>query len=106
MSFNTGFLCPNCGPVPEAKDRSIRKVKHKCCKKCEAIVSPWQRPMNERAGRCGNCAYAAFTLAIVKGRLVRCCKRCLEVMDADTQKILRKGKEEFKWQDKKQNTMN
>lgn len=103
MSFNQGFLCPNCGPVQDSKERSINKVKHPTCKTCEAIVSKWERPLNERAGRCGNCAAASFKSAIVKGHLVRNCVTCQEVYDIDANKIIRKGKEEFRYEPNKRN---
>lgn len=99
MSFNNGWMCDNCGPVEESKERSINKVKHKCCKICGGIVKPWARPDNERSGRCGNCANGSFKLAITKHRLLRCCKKCGEVVDTEIENhIVREGdkKHEYK----------
>jgi hypothetical protein len=101
MSFNQGWLCKECGPVPESKKRSIAKVKYDCCKVCGGIVTPWERPLNERTGRCGNCGHGAFTLALHKGQLLRCCKQCIEVYNTDTHEVIRQGKEEFKYEPRK-----
>lgn len=93
MSFNNGFKCPNCGPVQESKKKTIKKVQYTVCKICEAIVTPWQRPLNERAGRCGNCGNAHFELKIHNHELLRRCRHCDEVFNTDSGKVLRKGKE-------------
>jgi hypothetical protein len=93
--FNQGWLCPECGPVPDSKKRSINKVQWDCCKACGAIVTRWERPLNERSGRCGNCANGSFELAVRKGRLLRKCKKCNEVVDTDEEcKVKRKGDKE------------
>lgn len=99
MSFNRGWMCKECGPVEESKKRTINKVQWDCCKTCGGIVMAWERPLNERSGRCGNCANASFSSAMVKGHLLRCCKVCKEVIDIDADcKIVRKGdkKHEYK----------
>lgn len=98
MMFNQGFLCRDCGPMEKATSKTINKVKHDICPMCSKVVTPWERPLNERPGRCSHCAYGSFTLAIVKSRLIRCCKRCLQVDDADTGQVHRKGKENFKYE--------
>lgn len=101
MSFNVGWLCKECGPVAESKKRSINKVQWDCCKDCGGIVTKWERPLNERDGRCGNCANAAFTSAIVKGQLLRCCKTCNEVVNTDQDcKIVRKGDKRHEYKPK------
>jgi hypothetical protein len=94
MTFNKGFYCSNCGPIPNSKKRSINKTQYDLCPNCDNIVTPWERPLNERTGRCSNCGNASFTLAIVKHHLLRCCKRCKEVYDIDADKVIRKGEEE------------
>lgn len=91
MTFNKGFLCPTCGPIEKSKKRSIKKQQYDTCPECGQIVTVWERPLNERAGRCHNCGNASFTLAIVKHHLLRCCKVCKEVFDTDTGKVIRKG---------------
>lgn len=98
MSFNNGFICPNCGPVRESKERSINKIKFPTCKACMAVVTTWVRPLNERAGRCRNCAASGFKMAMYKGDLIRNCKKCDEVYNIDTEKVIRQGKEEFKYE--------
>jgi hypothetical protein len=98
MSFNQGWFCKECGPVKESKKRSIAKVQYDCCKDCGGIVTEWERPLNERAGRCRNCAASGFEMAIHKGHLIRNCKTCNEVYDIDADKLIQKGKEEFKYE--------
>lgn len=91
MSFNNGFYCTNCGPVEKAKKKTINKKQCDVCMVCSEIVEKWTRPLKERAGRCSNCSGASFTLAIVKSRLLRCCKQCKMVIDPDTKEIIREG---------------
>ena len=83
MTFNKGFLCKECGPIPDSIKRSINKVKWDCCKACGGIVTRWERPLNERSGRCSLCGNGAFELEIKKGHLLRCCKKCNQVVDTD-----------------------
>lgn len=97
LMFNRGFLCKECGPIPKAKTRSKNRIKRETCPDCMGVVTPWERPMNERPGRCLNCAYAGFKLAVVKGVIVRACKRCNEAYSPETKQVIRKGKEEFKY---------
>jgi transcription elongation factor Elf1 len=103
--INSGFMCPNCGPMKECSSKSIKKVAHLVCKRCEALVNKWERPLNERAGRCTNCAGCDFASSMgkdkLKGHLIRLCRICSEEYDIDAEKVLTPGKEEFKW--KKQN---
>lgn len=90
--FNKGFLCTECGPIPAANKRSISKVSTNCCPNCSKPVKAWERPLNERPGRCGNCSYGSFKSAYVNRHLLRCCKRCDEVVDIDNGlKLIRKG---------------
>lgn len=89
--FNIGWLCPNCGPIPDGKKRSLKKVQRMTCRTCESVVMPWQRPLNERSGRCNNCGYAAFQLAMVKGYVIRKCKHCAEVYNVETKNRIRPG---------------
>ncbi|AHJ88651.1 hypothetical protein GBK2_53 [Geobacillus phage GBK2] len=91
MTFNKGFLCPTCGPIEKSKKKTIKKVQYDTCPDCGNIVTPWERPLNERPGRCGNCGNAKFKLAMVKGHLLRCCQHCSEVFDVDANKVIRKG---------------
>jgi hypothetical protein len=98
MAFNIGFMCPECGPIQTAKKRSISKVQYDTCPTCSNIVTRWERPLNKRSGRCNNCANASFTSAIVKSRLLRCCKKCSEVVDIDSDcKVIRKGDQNEKF---------
>lgn len=89
--FNRGFLCASCGPIEKASKKTIKKVQYDICPECGAIVKEWERPLNERPGRCGNCAGGSFKLAIHKGQLLRCCKTCKEVINPDTGKVTRGG---------------
>ncbi|QFR56283.1 hypothetical protein PPK15_gp70 [Bacillus phage 000TH010] len=95
MTFNHGFMCPNCGPVPDSKKKTVNKVQHSACKRCDSIVKPWSRPMNERVGRCSTCGGASFSSAMgknkLRGHILRKCKDCGEVFDTDTNAVLRKG---------------
>jgi ribosomal protein S27AE len=104
MSFNNGFECPKCGPIPikGVKKKSIAKTQYTVCITCEHVVTPWTRPLNERIGCCGNCGAASFMAAVsktdikgvaTKGDILRCCKLCQEVYNTDTEKVVRKGKE-------------
>ncbi|AKU43398.1 hypothetical protein CPT_Silence61 [Bacillus phage Silence] len=97
--FNKGFMCPECGPVPlnGSVVRSINKAKFNACKVCASRVTPWERPLNERAGRCGNCAGTSFKSAIVKHQFLRCCNDCGQVLDVDSNKIIREGDQDKKW---------
>lgn len=94
MMFNQGFICSKCGPIPTAKNKTINKTQYQVCPDCSHVVHKWERPLNERSGRCGNCAKGSFTLALHKGRLLRCCKECAEVKNTDTGEIIRKGAKE------------
>jgi ribosomal protein L37AE/L43A len=76
MIFNRGFLCPKCGPVAKAKDKTYNKAKIKACGKCDAPVTPWERPLNERPGRCRKCSHAGFINRIENGLFIRKCKKC------------------------------
>jgi hypothetical protein len=96
VSFNHGFMCALCGPIPKANKKTINKIPHNICPDCMQIVEVWERPENERPGRCSNCGYGSFKLAIVKGHLLRNCKKCTQVFDTETEKIIREGKAEFK----------
>ena len=96
-TFNTGFLCKSCGPVREMEKKTVRKVSIDCCKTCGGNVTKWSRPLNERAGRCNNCAHGSFKSRIHLGVFMRECARCLEVRNPDTNEIYVQGKEEFKY---------
>lgn len=94
MIFNKGFMCKHCGPIKTAGKKAASKAMpaRNVCPECAETVTPWERPMNERAGRCGNCANASFTSAFVKRQLLRCCKLCNEVVNIDKNcEIVRKG---------------
>lgn len=92
MSFTRGFYCPDHGPIEKAKDKTIQKAKYKVCPDCSKIVTTWERPLNERSGRCGNCAGGAFILAMGKkklaGQMLRKCKKCGEVINPDHPTII------------------
>lgn len=93
-NFTKGFKCALCGPIEKAKTKTINKVKHNICPECLNIVVLWDRPLKERSGHCSNCGYASFKLAIVNGDLLRCCKRCMEVVNTDKNcEVVRKGRE-------------
>lgn len=96
-TFNTGFMCKNCGPVKESTKRTIAKVQRDCCKVCSDPVTKWTRPLKERAGRCRNCANASFTMKVgkgkVRGQLIRKCKRCGQVDSVESGEVLEPGEE-------------
>lgn len=104
MTFHKGYKCDLCGPIEKANVRTMRRIKRHTCPNCDALVHPWTRPENERSGRCRNCAGGAFKLAVVKGKMLRCCKRCDEVINTDSKKyeIIREGdkKHEYRKQTK------
>jgi hypothetical protein len=95
MTFNRGFECPKCGPISTkgVKKKSINKTQYTVCVSCEHVVTPWERPLKERAGCCSNCGHASFLHAIVKHDIHRCCKVCHEVYNVDKDKIEKKGRE-------------
>lgn len=98
LVFNKGFLCLECGPIEKAASKQINKAKHDVCPACGNIVRKWERPLNERDGRCYNCGHAHFKSAMgknkLKGHLLRQCRKCNEVYDIDAEKILVKGEKE------------
>lgn len=102
MNFNTGFKCIDCGPIQKATSKTIRKVQYNVCPTCSKVVSAWQRPLNERVGRCRHCAHGGFTQAMgkgkLKGKLLTQCKLCFQVANPDTGEILKQGdkKHEYK----------
>lgn len=87
MSINRGFMCSNCGVIPKATKKTNRVI----CPVCTNQVTPWEKPLNERSGRCRTCAKASFKLKFEKSRLLRTCKTCSEKIDPDTGEIIRKG---------------
>lgn len=91
-TFNIGWMCKNCGPVQESKKRSIAKVQRDCCKECDSPVVKWSRPLNERAGRCRNCANTSFKSKIHLSVFMRECKACGEIMNPDNGEILTPGR--------------
>ena len=93
MNFNRGFYCKECGPIETAKKKTINKVQHAICPECSGIVEEWERPLNERSGRCNSCGNADFELKIWKHQLLRRCKECDGVFNTDTNEVLREGKE-------------
>lgn len=95
--FNKGYLCINCGPVKESKKRSINKTQHDCCKECGAVVRTWERPLNERAGRCSNCAGGHFGQRLENHCLIRVCNICTEEYNTDTHKIVKPGRVELRY---------
>lgn len=101
MIFNKGYLCKRCGPVAEAKKVTRMKVQQDCCKTCEGIVTPWERPLNLRPGRCSHCAKAHFKNKMGEGRhkgfIIQRCYNCDQVRNAETGEVLKQGKEGMEW---------
>lgn len=87
MSFNRGFSCSSCGIIPKAVKKGQRVV----CPVCSLTVTPWEKPINERSGRCFRCSNGSFSLKFDKGQLLRTCKKCGEKIDPDTGEIIIKG---------------
>lgn len=96
-TFNTGFMCPKCGPVQECTRVTKRKVTRDCCKVCDSPVVKWSRPLNERAGRCRHCANASFHSRIHLSIFMRTCNKCDEVVNPDNGEVFTPGKEEMKY---------
>lgn len=96
--FNKGWMCANCGPVQEVESKTKLKIKRTVCKTCDAVVTEWERPLNERPGRCSNCTHGSFELELVNGHIIRKCKKCDEISNAETGEILKQGKEELKYE--------
>ena len=100
MTFNKGYMCKRCGPVAEAKKRTIAKAIVICCKDCDGVVTAWERPLNERPGRCGNCATSSFSLSVSGGYIMRECKVCGQYDNSETGEVITKGNEERRWKGK------
>lgn len=94
MTFNTGFLCTACGPIEKAVSRTLNKSKVNVCPECQNVVRTWERPLNERDGRCRTCSGGGFTLKMQNRELLRICKRCEEVYNTDTKMVVTRGVEQ------------
>lgn len=90
--FNKGYLCQTCGPIPNAQKRTRKGVRVNICSNCGQMVTEWERPLNERVGRCGTCGHASFRLKMNNGALLRVCENCNEVFDTWTEKAVEKGR--------------
>lgn len=87
--INVGFKCKGCG---EITDKPSKKGKREVCPSCSADMIKWERPLNERPGRCTTCSRGdSFTLHIVKGELLRYCNECKEWFDPTKNIVIRKG---------------
>ena len=98
ITFNNGFLCRSCGPIPKAKTGKINKVSHNLCPECRMPVTEWVKPMGERPGRCATCSNCDFKSVVYRGKqkslrghILRGCQVCKEVFDTDTETVLQKG---------------
>jgi DNA-directed RNA polymerase subunit RPC12/RpoP len=91
MTFNRGFFCSNCGPIEKSSKNTIKKVQYDTCPACSLIVKKWERPLNERKGRCPNCAHGGFKLGMKKGVMLRKCLKCGEITNPDTKEIVKEG---------------
>lgn len=89
--FNKGYYCTNCGPIQTAKKRTRKGERVTTCPNCGQVVTEWERPLNERIGRCRTCGGAAFKLKMNNHHLLRICKNCGEVFDTDEEKIIQRG---------------
>ena len=87
MTFNRGFECKSCGVMEKAAKKGQRTI----CPICSLPVVSWEKPLNERSGRCRTCAGAKFESKIHKHQLLRRCRNCNEVYNIDTEKVVRKG---------------
>lgn len=81
--FNKGYLCQTCGPIPNAQKRTRKGLTVFTCQTCGQAVDEWERPLNERDGRCIKCGGASFTLKIDNHHLLRICKSCGDIYDTD-----------------------
>jgi hypothetical protein len=90
--MNKGFKCEGCGWIGEKPaERSIMKIKYKCCPDCREIVKPYITPLNERAGRCRNCAGHSFRLRAQDRAIIRICAGCGEELNTMTMEVIKNG---------------
>ena len=94
MDFNRGYICKDHGPMEKAITRNKRFV----CPLCTKDVKPWEKPIEERPGRCGLCGKSNFKSIVYRGKnkslrghILRGCLYCKEVLDSDTEKVIKKG---------------
>jgi hypothetical protein len=95
MDFNIGFICKEHGPMEKAGSKNKRNI----CPICSKDVEKWEKPLEERPGRCGTCTKSKFKSVVYRGKqkslrghILRGCLYCKEVFDSDTEKIIQKGK--------------
>lgn len=87
-----GFECITCGWIgPKAKTRSSKNVKYHACQECGAPAKEWEKPLNQRPGRCPHCANAKFLLRIENHELIRTCEHCGEERNPETNERKRSG---------------
>jgi len=67
-------------------------------KKKAAVIEKPAIPLNEVEGRCSTCGGCKFKSKVyrgenpkLKGHILRGCLICREVLDSDTEKVLKKG---------------
>ncbi|MBU5342314.1 hypothetical protein [Caldifermentibacillus hisashii] len=89
--FNKGYYCHSCGPIQTSVKRTRKGEKFNTCPNCGQVVTEWERPLNERDGRCRTCGNGSFNLKIENHHLLRVCKNCGEIYDTDNEKITKKG---------------
>ena len=90
--FNKGYKCSRCGPMETATKRTRKGETVFICPNCGQVVTEWERPLNERIGRCGTCGQASFKLKMENDRLIRICNSCYEVFDTWTEKVIKRGR--------------
>ena len=90
--FNKGYKCSRCGPMESATKRTRKGEIVFTCPMCGQVVTEWERPLNERVGRCGTCGKSSFELKLENDRLIRTCKSCHEEFDTWTEKVIKRGR--------------
>lgn len=72
-------------------EKAGTRNKRNICPLCSKDVEKWERPLEERPGRCATCSNASFKSAIYKHDILRCCKNCGEIYNIDKDQVIRKG---------------
>jgi len=93
-NLNHGYKCTRCNHIakePDKRKRGGKTVFH--CPACEYpnTMQAWEKPLNERVGRCNLCGNGEFKLIIRKGQWLRGCPECGEWIDPVTNEIIREG---------------
>lgn len=92
--MNHGYKCTRCNHIakePAKRKRGGKTVFH--CPACEYpnTMQKWEKPLNERVGRCDTCGNGEFKLIMKERRMLRGCPECGKWIDPETNKRIREG---------------